>query len=189
MLKGKAMGIGVPIIVDSLKHGENEFEEHVMARSQFFSIELADPQPDWVLGLADSELPVIMVEMSAVICSPLNGRLFNSAKRINELFDYVESLRYLYIDTDGVWLPQYMFDKPPKRGEVYRMPGDLFARALLYTLNRLPEEKAFRKKKLIRYSESEHIAFIDWRDEQVRESIDKHKRDHKYASKRIEKSE
>ena len=153
----------VPIMIDDRKR----IPEVQVTRAAYFYVESVEPSENIRLGETDLARSVLPLEFSGVICQPLGGEgLFDSARKIEELFLSVEEHGTLYVDSDNIWIPNEMFDKPPKRADVYRVPFPLFAR--LYTLCRddatlssgiqdIPGASG-----LITYSGMESFGFQDW---------------------------
>jgi hypothetical protein len=162
----------VPIMIDDHK---NTFE-FKMTRVTYFYIEAMEPSENIPLEQTELGMAILPLEFSGVICKPLGaGDYFKTAKQIEALFQTVEQYETLYVDSDNIWVPNDMFNKPPQRAEVYRVPFDLFAR--MYTLCRDDASGAAGKQKitsaagLIKFSKNESFAFLDWTNGIVTEAI------------------
>ena len=162
----------VPIMIDDHKNTC----EFMMTRVTYFYIEAMEPSENIPLEQTDLGMSILPLEFSGVICKPLGvGDYFKTATQIENLFHTVEQYETLYVDSDNIWIPNNMFNKPPRRADVYRVPFDLFAR--MYTLCRDDASGAAGKQQitcasgLIKFSKNESSAFLDWTNGIVTEAI------------------
>ena len=153
----------VPVMIDDRKNISN----FKMTRVTYFYIEAIEPSPDIPLKKTSIGSSILTLEFSGVIYKPLGrSSRFKTAKQIEKLFQGVERHETLYVDSDNIWIPNLLFNKPPKRADIFRVPFELFAR--LYTLckddatlaagiNQIEDSSG-----LITLSEEESSAFAEW---------------------------
>lgn len=160
----------VPVIIDDIKIYLN-FQ---MTRCTYFTVESDSPSPNWFLGLNNQQLPFYLLGLSGIIFKPFgDSDIFESIELINEVFNLVESDTSLYIDTNDIWLPNFLFNEH-KRGQIYRIEKDLFLKALLFRETKIDEEeflmycKEFVKK--IYYSSKETEVYHEWISQQINEA-------------------
>ena len=136
---------------------------------RYFYIESIEPSSDIPLRKTSLGNSILTLEFSGVIeYKPLDMKSsrFKTAKQIEKLFQGVERYETLYVDSDNLWIPDLLFNKPPKRADVFRVPFDLFAR--LYTLCKDDATLAAGiyqiedSSGLITLSEEESSAFSEW---------------------------
>lgn len=159
---------GVPIIVDDVKIYPN----FSMTRCTYFTIESETTAPGWVLTMAGKNIPFFLTGISGVITQPLDDDpLFDSVSQIDDLFDIIEEISTLYIDTNDIWLPNFLFEPPPRRSEVYRVKSELFAAAHLFRDHKIMEDEFLeiceKQKEAIYLSEKESESFRSWEKNQV----------------------
>ena len=153
----------VPVMIDDRKNISN-FQ---MTRVTYFYIEAVEPSPDIPLRKTSLGRSILPLEFSGVIYKPLGrSSRFKTAKQIEKLFQGVEQHETLYVDSDNIWIPNLLFNKPPKRADVFRVPFELFAR--LYTICRDDATLAAGLQQikdssgLITLSDEESSAFAEW---------------------------
>lgn len=163
----------VPIMVDDRK----DIGEFKMTRVSYYYIEAIEPSPDIPIDQGGLGIPVLPLEFSGAIHKPANTKeYFETPNQIEDLFHKVERYESLYVDADNIWIPNHFFNKTPERGEVYRVPFNLFIK--LYSLCR---DDAFLgtgisrisdNHDLVLFSEVETIAFANWTRETVKSAIE-----------------
>jgi len=106
-----------------------------MTRASYFYIEATEPLSPVPVDQNELGIRVLPLEFSGVITGPLGGaETFDDPDQIDEVFERVEEGGALYVDFDDIWIPNTLFEKTPRRGDVFRVPADLFAQ--LYPLCR-----------------------------------------------------
>lgn len=173
-------GESIPVMVDDRK----DVGEFKMTRTAYFYIEALEPSPDIPIDHRNLGIPVLPLEFSGVICKPTDTeKHFERPDQIEELYQAVERHKWLYVDSDNIWIPNKLFNKTPVRGEIYRVPFNVFIR--LYSLCRDDATLAASitrfadKDNLVIYSEIETIAFTEWANgivENVRAAYPKNER-------------
>lgn len=153
----------IPVMVDDRK----DIGEFLMTRVAYFYVEAMEPSPEISIDDRNLCIPLIPLEFSGVLHKPSGLKeYFETPELIEELFQSVESYNSLYVDSDNIWIPNQLFDKTPERGDIYRVPLGFFIK--LYSLCRDDARLSnglFRfkdKESLIRFSETETIAFAKW---------------------------
>lgn len=170
----KKNAFAIPVFVDSVK----KYEHFKMTRLIFFSVYYDRDRINWILELMTTGIPFIQIGVHCVIYKPLGEEpKFNSPSVIKRLFSKIRDEMFL-IDTDHIFLPNYFFEEPPKRGDVYRLDlttfqnGFRFANDLIYDDD---FDKFFRgkEKKIVR-DELETKIFKLWGEEKIDEEKKKH---------------
>jgi hypothetical protein len=159
--------LSIPIIVDDVKKAKG-FQ---MSRCAYLSIEFEGPYDDWELELDSLSIPVIMMELSAIIYRPFpRGTLFNSPQKLDDLYEFVESDGQFFIDRNSLWFPNSLLENPA-RGHVYRVSSSLFTGALWYDSGKISREDFLNsckeRKEEARFSESETDALHKWTQYQL----------------------
>ena len=173
----------IPILVDDVKQlgGFN------MTRGTFFTIDASGMGDDWVAILRGQGVPFLLLGVTAVLHRPdLDHLLFDSAASIDDLFDRIESVEGLVVESEHIWLPNNLFDphignysigKKPiqlERGAVWRIGFGSFQMALTFRQEVIAADiYVERCWELIQagqieigYSSEETAAFRAWSDEQ-----------------------
>jgi len=155
----------IPVMVDDLK----DIGEFQMTRVTYFYIEALEAPPDIPIDHRSLGIPVLPLEFSGVLHKPIARHdYFETPEQIEELFQAVERYESLYIDSDNIWIPNKLFSKTPARGEVYRVPFNVFVK--LYSLCRDDASldagiaRFDEKEKLVVFSAVETAAFAQWTD-------------------------
>lgn len=161
----------VPVLLDDRKSLDG-FE---MTRCTYFTIQATDRAvDDWVAELRRRELPFLLLGVTAVIHRPsLTQERFETPSDIDTLFDPIEELGGVVVETSHIWLPNYLLDRfEAVRGDVLRLDFGLFRIALLFqreaiTMDRLLSvcDEAHRYS-IVERSEDETRAFRLWSEEQ-----------------------
>jgi len=166
----KDNAVSIPVIVDDVKRAEGG-RGFSMSRCAYFSIEFEGPSDDWDLFAGDLELPVVMLDLSAVISRPVPpGKLFDEPGKFEELYESVESQGQFFVDRNSLWFPNSLL-REPARGHVYRIEIKLFTAALGYDSGSLSREDFLllcrENPKGAWHSEAETAAFHKWTGHQV----------------------
>lgn len=113
----------IPLLIDDVKN----YNSFSFTRCNYFVIERLNPTPNWKLGLGRSELPIFLINLSAIITCSVKQNYFNSINDIEETFRVIEDAGF-YIDSNDIWLPNKIFfsKNKPKRADVYRITNSLF---------------------------------------------------------------
>jgi hypothetical protein len=153
----------IPVMVDDRK----DIGEFMMTRVAYFYIEAIEAPPDIPIDHHSLGIPVLPLEFSGVLHKPIDMKeYFETPEQIEELYQTVERYESLYIDSDNIWIPNKLFRKMPERGEIYRVPFNLFLK--LYSLCRDDASldagisRFSDKEELIMFSEVETLAFAKW---------------------------
>jgi hypothetical protein len=170
-VKSKHDPLTVPVVVDSVKSRKN-FE---MTRVTYFSIECEAPATDWPAALTARGVPFVLLGVSGVVHRPSDqDALFDTPERFETLFDTVETDPLLYVDTNHAWLRNSVFEKAPQRGDVFRVPLELFRTAYRYREGHIGdrelEAEARRWGSEVKHSAKETAALRHWNDQQIGEA-------------------
>jgi hypothetical protein len=132
----------IPVLIDDVK----QYEGFEMTRLSYFIIEATTAVDDWVAILRERKIPFLLFGPSAVIHRPnLDSVRFRAPDEIDLLFDEIESVEGLVVETAHIWLPNYLFetdrqwkprsideDSTARRGTIYRIAFNLFQKALQF---------------------------------------------------------
>jgi hypothetical protein len=153
----------VPVMVDDRK----DIDAFMMTRVAYYYVEAMEPSPDIPLNYSEMGIPVLPLEFSGAIHQPSDTqRYFETPDQIEALFRAVEGYGSFYVDSDNIWVPTKLFNKPPARGHIYRIPFGLFIK--MYTLCRndavldADVSRFGYENDPILFSEIETIAFSQW---------------------------
>jgi len=177
----------VPILVDDVK----QLRDFNMTRGSFFTIDASGMGDDWVAILRDRKVPFMILGMTNVLHrQDLDSLLFDSAISIEQLFDQIEAVDGLVVESEYIWLPNFLFDphignysvinKPVQleRGAVWRIGFGLFQMAVTF-LQEVIAADTFQDRcwQVIQsgnvelgYSHGESLAFRAWSDAQFAEA-------------------
>ena len=129
--------------------------------------------------MEDLSIPVLPLRSSALIFRPEGGGdRFTSADQIEALFAAVEKRDAYYVDSDSIWIPNDLFERPPARAEIFRVPLDIFLD--IYFRSRggsVPawEESPYGDRQgSVRFSDVETAAYGQWAARILREVIDEY---------------
>jgi hypothetical protein len=175
----------IPVLIDSVERSR-DFD---MTRSTFFTIEAASAIDDWVALLRERRIPFLLLGMSPVIHRPdLETPRFSSIGQIDELFNSIEDIGGLVVETAHIWLPNMLFDpselrdlsssaedSPFRRGSVWRVSFELFQRALQFQREVLDTERFSEEcrelmessEPPVEYSYDETVVFRAWSTAQI----------------------
>ncbi len=170
------MKITIPIIIDAIK----QFQDFDFSRCSFFSIE-CDECLSPIPARRDLSSPPFyqpnISGMPRVIFKPIDGTdVFDTVKKIDDLFDLVEDDDTFYIDTNDIFLPNTFFkDSGRLAGEdVFRIPTDVFDAALWARERTLNRDRLLRTcsvhPKGAQFEPLETKAFQDWGKQQINET-------------------
>lgn len=132
----------IPVLIDDVK----KLGDFQMTRCTYFRIEVSAVVVDFVAALRGRGVPFAIFGDTSVVDRPVTGlETFESPAQIDRLFDAIESVEDLIVETSLIWLPNELFaDKPPltdlraeqdpalARGAVWRISRDLFRLALQF---------------------------------------------------------
>ena len=173
----------IPILIDDIK----QLQDFNMTRGTFFTIDASGMGDDWVAMLRGQGVPFLILGITNVLHRPdLDDLLFASAGMIDRLFDQIEAVEGLVVESEYVWLPNFLFDphmgyfssqdKPDQlsRGAVWRIGFGLFQMALTFRQEVIPTETYLERCRQvlqpgqieIGYSPEESAAFQAWSGEQ-----------------------
>ena len=168
--EGPARKSQIPVIVDNIVN----LPSYNMVRFIYFSIDSTDNPKSYKLKAGHSSIPVWIIGFQGIIHAPLTGSVFNRPEAIERLFDAVEESGDFFVDTNDLWLPVTLFDKNPKRGEVYRVTKDLFSLAIKFRNDRIESAEFVhmteKLKSHVLYSIRETRAFQDWSHLKIKEA-------------------
>lgn len=172
----------VPIMIDDRKC----ISDFQMTRASYFYIEAVEPFEDIPLGETEFARSILTLEFSGVICRPLDeSGLFDTAEKIETLFQAVERHGPLYVDSDNIWIPNEMFNRPPRRSDVFRVPFALFARLYILCRDDASLSSGIQQvsggSPMIEFSEKESAGFREWTSGIVDESIAVYPKNRKLA--------
>ena len=180
------MNIGetIPMIVDDVKT-QNNFE---MTRLNYFSIETVDYLEELTIKHGDLELPATVINLQGVITSTIKKTPFLSWEEIDALFDSIDDTEALFVDTNDVWLPNILFSKKLKRGDLIRISPELFRLAIAYRSDSISYDDFISSSvdlsSDIMTSPEEEAAFREWSQHQIGFSKDTyHAKDDTYKLK------
>ena len=155
----------IPVMVDDRK----DLGEFMMTRVAYYYVEAIEPSPDIPIDFRNLGIPVLTLEFSGVIHRPSELKeYFETPDQVEEVFRTVERHPSLYVDSDNLWIPNKLFDKPPERGDIFRVPFDLFTKLYLLCRNDATLGPGISrlndKHNRITFSKIETIAFGKWTD-------------------------
>lgn len=164
----------IPIIVDAIK----TFQGFDFSRCTFFSIECDELTPIAPLRKDIlSSIPFYQSNISGmprVIIKPKDGTdLFDSVKKIDDLFDLIENDNTFYIDTNDIWLPNTFFSYSGRLEveDVFRIPADVFDTALWIQQKNLNREDLLLSCSVhptgAQFEPLETISFQDWGEKHI----------------------
>lgn len=179
----------IPLLIDDVK----QIGDFQMTRCTFFRIEAGAAVIDFVATLRGLGVPFAIFGSTFVIDRPAKGGdRFEDPAQLNALFDQIEDLEGLVVETSHLWLPNQLFhfgeepgsnsDEPHpelQRGSVWRLPRELFALTLQFQRESLSAERLLAKGRellqsdrySLHYSSSETEVFRAWSAAQIRDSI------------------
>ena len=175
--KGKIHG-DVPIVIDDVKH----FKTFSMSRCTYFSVECDTPSLGWVMEMRKRKIPFLMLALSGIIYQPMKAaKKFDTPEKFEDLFETVEENPDVYVDTNDLWLPNFVFDKKNlKPGSVFRISFSFFMAGYGFR-NQMFSKKEFieqckKSKFTARYSAKETKALQLWHNMQVDEAKARYKK-------------
>ena len=177
----------IPILVDDVK----QLRDFNMTRGSFFTIDPSGMGDDWVAILREREVPFLILGVTNVLHRPdMHNLLFDSAASIEHQFDQIEAVEGLVVESEFIWLPNFLFDphigyysakeKPVQleRGAVWRIGFGLFQMAVTFLQEVIPadtyQERCWQMIQSgqveLGYSHEESDAFRTWSDMQFTEA-------------------
>lgn len=165
----------IPVFVDSIKD-DSDFQ---MTRLTFLVIDYEEDQINWHKVLEEKNIPFITIGPFSVLYKPIGKKeKFDSVNTIENTLDIIEKELFI-IEYNAVWMPNFIFNKLPARGQVYRIKLPLFRKSYQFTQDRLSEDLFFEfcneHKADIFFDELETKSFIGWENKRIKVTIDKHK--------------
>jgi len=177
----------VPALVDDVK----TLGSFTMTRCNYFTIEASHSVEDWVALLRDQGIPFLMVGSNPVLHRPsLKSHHFQAPDQIDQLFDAIEALPGLLVESASIWIPNHVFrsgkpdlkeelkqDETLRRGSVWRISYRLFQLAIQFrneilTTGEFNEGLTELGGDAVQYSEEETEAFRRWSKAQIEEARD-----------------
>lgn len=175
----REVSVKVPIVIDDVKR----LRTFPMSRCIYFSIECDNPSPGWTLSIRNRKIPFLLNGLSGIITEPIEGGLFHTPDKLEQLFEHIEkdSNKGVYVDTNDVWLPNSVFDhKNLKPGSVYRIPFSFFHAAYGFRNQIISQKELLSQCKKLkwkaRYSASETKALALWQKKQIDETKERHEK-------------
>jgi hypothetical protein len=162
----------VPIVIDDVKH----LKTFSMSRCTYFSIECDTPFLGWVIEMRKRKIPLLMLALSGIIYKPMEAeKKFDSPEKFEDLFETIEKSPGVYVDTNDLWLPNFVFDKKNlKPGSVYRIGFGFFKAGYGFRNQMFSKEEFIEQCKksrwIARYSAKETKALQLWHKMQVEEA-------------------
>lgn len=174
----------IPVMLDDVKL----LEEFNMSRCTFFYIESVGNLDNWVGYLRSQDVPFLLLGITAVLHRPdIHNELFRKPGEIEQLFVKVEDVDGLVVESEHIWLPNFLFKPyiveysqdnkttPLERGAIWRVGFGLFQLALAFQRELIGnaaytircQELYEGDRSPIEYSEEESIAFQAWCREQI----------------------
>lgn len=154
------MTYDVPILIETL--GRSFFP---MVRCFYLAMEFDTPDEGWTLGIGPGTFPFLMLGLTGIVQTSLDGEHFHEPYLIEALIDIVEAKGAL-VSFEDIWLPKEVFHREPEVGEVYRVGVTLFREAFRFRDARISEERfrglAQEFRNQIEFSSRETSAFRDW---------------------------
>ena len=193
----------MPVLVDAVRH----LDGFNMTRCTFFTVEAATSTEDWVALLRERSIPFLLFGVTAVIYRPnLQETRFTSPEQLDMIFDAIEDVEGLVVETAHVWLPNFLFevgdhlDMPAnahkstvERGAVWRVSLGLFQRALQFqreVISRpdfvmLCNELVESTDEGVRFSPDETAVFRTWSAAQLDAARKNYERQRDDPSRRV----
>jgi len=142
-----------------------------MVRCHYLSIEYDTPRAGWGISLGGPMMPFLMLGLAGIIQQPFDAARFSNYGLIEGLFERIEKDPGLSLNLEDIWLPDFLFSRSLRVGDVYRTGLRLFVLAFQYRDVQLSQQGfEARCKDLgneIVFSEEETSAFRSWTAEQV----------------------
>lgn len=180
----------VPVIIDSVKTSVRKIVDsqrpgegssfRLITRCNYLSVECDFPKPGWSLRVSELNLPFLMLGLTGVIHRPFDGEHFDTPDKIEDMYVRIEEEADLFVNINDIWLPNFLFTRagaPQKKGQVYRVHGDLFSAAFLYREGRLAlgtfleRCHGVNRHDAVAISEKETVAFTEWHKWQIEHAI------------------
>ena len=157
--------VTIPVFVDSVKKG--------MTRLNFLVINYHDEQIDWHRDLDKMNVPYILIGPFCVVCNSIDKKnKFQSIAAIKDFFGIIKNTDFL-IETNHIWLPNFLLNEDTERGDCYRIRQDLFIQGHQFAANKISEKEFLGfckdKEKLVKFEKQEADAFRSWGEEKVAE--------------------
>lgn len=163
-----------------------------MTRASFFRIEAGSAVVDFVATLRGLGVPFAIFGSTFVIDRPATDtHQFENGAQIDRLFDQIEGVEGLVVETSHLWLPNELFSQAAsdlagdaavgilkERGAVWRLSRDLFRLTLRFQRESIGSERYLHVCRQIRSgdpyalypSPTETDVFRAWSEQQIEES-------------------
>lgn len=178
----------IPVMLDDVK----DLGEFRMTRCTFFRIEAGAAVVDYVAKLRGLGVPFTIFGSTSVVNRPSSkSSQFESPAQIEALFDRIEGVEGLVVETSHLWFPNSLFSEeaqiqnestdqqaPMRRGAVWRVARGLFALGLQFRRELISADRFLdRTEQLmrsqpnsLRYNQAESEIFRQWSADQIRAS-------------------
>jgi hypothetical protein len=175
MKEGTMREWSVPVFIDTVKN----FDDVLMLRCTYFFIDIDEATVAPIAEPQDLDRPAFLMGGREIIMAPSHeDSIFSSSKVIREFFKDVEKEEYQSIEVGVLWIPmtQHPKDVSEKeiaelRGQVLRLPQELYIKCYMYTLDRISLEELLEHLVNLNVldfrSPDETEAFSDWMEEQI----------------------
>ncbi|MDX1600976.1 MAG: hypothetical protein R3191_05630 [Anaerolineales bacterium] len=178
----------IPVMLDDVK----ELGEFRMTRCTFFRIEAGAAVVDYVAKLRGLGVPFTIFGSTSVVDRPSSKTSqFESPAQIEALFDRIEGVEGLVVETSHLWFPNSLFyaethdqiEAPDqretmRRGAVWRVARDLFALGLQFRRELISGDRFVQRcedlllshPNSLHYNPAESEIFRQWSADQIRAS-------------------
>jgi len=168
----------IPVFIDSV----NNFDDVLMLRCTYFFIDIDEATAAPIAEPQDLDRPALIMGGREIIMAPSqHDSIFSSSTVIKEFFEDVEIEENQSIEVGVLWIPltQHPKDVSAKetaklRGQVLRLPQELYKKCYMYTLNRITLDELLENfinfNVLDLRSPEETKAFGDWMVKQIEDS-------------------
>lgn len=174
----------IPILVDDVK----QLQGFNMTRGTFFTIDASGMGDDWAAILRGRGVPFLLMGVTVSLHRPdLVRETFDSVTSVDRLFERIEEVEGLVVESEHIWLPNFLFDPyigmylpkekpvPLERGAVWRVGFGLFQIALTFRQEVIEADTYMERcwqlieagQIEIGYSQIETDAFRAWSAEQI----------------------
>jgi len=180
----------IPVLIDDIKdlsadtRGDGSNLDFRMTRCTFFSIEAGQSKDDWYAALRQDKIPFLLLGIVPVLHRPnLQEIMFKSPEAISDLFDHIERVQELVVETSHIWLSNNLVkaclgpeNNTANRGKILRVGLALFRWALLFQeglTTQLEFEMKCSEAEVgadITYSPEESEVFKSWSSLQIKDA-------------------
>jgi hypothetical protein len=160
----------IPVLVD-----REDLRQFDMTRCTYFAAQATEnTTEDWIADLRERGLPFLLLGATAVLHRPSLQKVeFETSGDIDNLFDGIEKLWGVVVETAHVWLPKYLLEHfGLERGAVLRLSYPLFRGALQFQRETMSEVRFRSLCDLatpddLSPSPTETLAFREWSARQI----------------------